>query len=226
MIAVTIVAILVGLAAVVAAAVGGLWSSYEHNRPPPRPSSSPPPPATLLTRPVVRPGDEAVLKSAVVRSPGDTAALTRLGDHYAAQRAFPAAIDAYHKAVAADPKNAAAWSGLGEAYVQIVPSTKAALPPQAHDAFVRAIAINGDELRSRFYLAMEKDFLGHHDAAIDDWVRMLAMVPAGSQADDAIRAAIVASMGRSATILRRRVDAATAVQKAAARKEPHARPIG
>ena len=214
-IAALIVAAALGLCVVVAASVRGLWTSYEHTR---QPAKLPPP--TLLTKQVVHPGEEAALTAAVAKAPGDAAALTKLGDYYATQRAFPTAIDTYRKAVAIDPQDAPAWSGLGEAYVQTIPSTQAALPPQAHDAFVRAVAINGNELRSRFYLAMEKDFLGHHDEAINDWIRMLGMVPMGSQADSAIRAAIVASMGRSATILRKRVDAATMAQKALP-KQPH-----
>ena len=214
-IAALIVAAALGLCVVVAASVRGLWTSYEHTR---QPAKLPPP--TLLTTPVAHPGEEAALTAAVAKAPRDAVALTKLGDHYATERAFPIAIDTYRKAVAIDPQDAAAWSGLGEAYVQTIPSTQAALPPQAHDAFIRAVAINGNELRSRFYLAMEKDFLGHHDEAIDDWVRMLGMVPTGSQADSAIRAAIVASMGRSATILRRRVDAATMAQKALS-KQPN-----
>ncbi len=203
-----IVAIVLGFGAVIAASVSGLWSKYEHTKQPAKL-----PPATLLAKPQVRPGDEAALKAAVAKTPGDAGALTKLADFRAGQRDFPSAIDLYRKAVAIDPQDAPAWSGLGEAYVQTVPSTRAALPPQAHDAFVRAIAIDGNELRSRFYLAMEKDFLGHHDDAINDWVYMLGLVPMGSQADNAIRAAIIGSMGRSATILRHRVDAATALQK-------------
>ena len=209
LIVIMVVAIVLGLCAVVVASVGGLWSSYEHAKPP---AKLPPP--TLLTKQTVRPGEEETLKAAVAKVPHDAAPLTKLGDYYAAQRAFPEAIDSYRKAVAIDPQDAPAWSGLGEVYVQTVPSTQAALPPAARDAFQHAVAINGNELRARFYLAMEKDFLGRHDEAIDDWVRMLGMVPAGSQADGAIRAAIVASMGRSATVLRRRVDAATMAQKA------------
>ena len=120
------------------------------------------PPPTLLTRQTVaHPGDDAALKAAVAKAPGDATALTKLADHYAADRVVPAGDRHLSQGGRRSiPTMRPAWSGMGEAYVQTIPSTQAALPPQARDAFMHAVAINGNDLRSRFYLAMEKDFLG------------------------------------------------------------------
>ena len=59
---------------------------------------------------------------------------------------------------------------------------------------------------------MERDFAGQHDAAIGEWLDLLREVPAGSDADNAIRAAIRASVTRNHKLIARAIERAAQAQ--------------
>ena len=207
-----VVAGVLGLAGVLALSISKVWPAAETVA---VEQTRKPAPATLLEQPV-HVADLAALRRSAERTPNDAAAQSRLGDAHLAATNFTDAIAAYRRALAIDPNRAADWSALGEAYVQTVRSTTPALPPPARAAFDRALALDPSDLRSQFYLIMEKDFTGQHEQAVNAWLTMLARVPKDSQADKAIRAAITASVGRNMVLLRKRIETATKAQRAAA----------
>jgi cytochrome c-type biogenesis protein CcmH len=154
----------------------------------------------------------ASLTKAVEGHEGDARAWANLADWNLRHRHFQAAIDNYKKSLAIDPNASARWSALGEAYIQTETSNSAAMPDSAKAAFRRALDLDRTDLRARFYFTMEKDFSGYHDEAIGDWLAMLRVAPMGSDADNAIRAAIAASIERNIAAIKTDMEKATQVQ--------------
>lgn len=173
------------------------------------------------TKPVVTPvfierptpaADPAAAKAAAAKVPGDAAAQKQLGDALLAKRRFEEAATAYRASLAIDPNQSTAWSALGETLMQTTKSNDVNLPPQAADAFRKALAIDPRDARARFYFAMEKDFKGQHDEAIGEWLQLLREVPAGSDADEAIRSTLAASIKRNIQLIRQAADEAGRAQ--------------
>jgi cytochrome c-type biogenesis protein CcmH len=154
----------------------------------------------------------ASLTRAVERHEGDARAWANLADWNLRHRDFQAAIDNYQKSLAIDPNVSATWSALGEAHIQTGTSNSSAMPEGAKSAFRRALALDRNDLRARFYFTMEKDFSGYHDEAIGEWLAMLRVAPMGSDADNAIRAAIAASVKRNLTTIKAEMEKAMQVQ--------------
>lgn len=145
-------------------------------------------------------------------SPGDAAAWRDLGNAQLQSRNFRAAERSYVKALALDPARPETWSALGEARIQFQNAAGAKMPAGAAEAFRKALALQPRDPRARFYFAMEKDFAGQHDAAIGEWLALLREVPAGSDADEAIRAAITASVSRNQKLIARAIRQASEAQ--------------
>lgn len=144
--------------------------------------------------------------------PEDAAAWRELGNAQLKALKFRDAEQSYTKALAIDPSRAETWSALGEARIQFQNADGSNMPPGASEAFRKALALDPQEPRSRFYFAMEKDFAGQHDAAIGEWLNLLREVPAGSDADSSIRAAITASVGRNQKLIARAIQRASEAQ--------------
>ena len=151
-------------------------------------------------------------------NPGDAAAWRDLGNAQLKSRNFRAAERSYVKALAIEPGRAETWSALGEARIQFQNAAGAQMPPGAAKAFRKALALQPRDPRARFYFAMEKDFAGQHDAAIGEWLALLREVPAGSDADESIRAAITASVSRNQKLIARAIHQAAEAQP---RKAPN-----
>ncbi|MFN3676984.1 MAG: tetratricopeptide repeat protein [Sphingomonas pseudosanguinis] len=173
------------------------------------------------TKPVVTPvfierptpaADPTAAKAAAAKAPGDAAAQKQLGDALLAKRQFAEAATAYRASLAIDPNQSTAWSALGETLMQTTQSNDVNLPPQAAEAFRKALAIDPRDARARFYFAMEKDFKGQHDEAIGEWLQLLREVPAGSDADEAIRSTLAASIKRNIQLIRQAADEAGRAQ--------------
>ncbi|MGE7205080.1 tetratricopeptide repeat protein [Sphingomonas sp. NPDC019816] len=156
--------------------------------------------------------DPAKAQAAAAKAPRDAAAQKQLGDALLAKRRFDEAAVAYRASLAIDPNQSTAWSALGEALMQTTRSNDTNLPPEAGDAFRKALALDPRDARARFYFAMEKDFNGQHDEAIGDWIALLRQVPAGSDADEAIRSALAASIKRNIQLIRQAADEAGRAQ--------------
>lgn len=164
-----------------------------------------PPPAPKVT-------DLAQLQAATQRTPGSADAWIALGDHQLRAKAFADAIAAYRKGLAIDPARSTTWSALGEAEIQTQRSDTAKMPAAARAAFDKALALDPDDMRANFYAIMERDFLGQHDRAIGEWLQMLRRAPMGSDADEAIRAAMAASINRNLSQIKVAMADATRVQ--------------
>ena len=54
------------------------------------------------------------------------------------------------------------------------------MPPQARQAFRKAIALDREDPRGRYFRAVEKDLAGDHPGAIADWLALLADTPPGA----------------------------------------------
>lgn len=175
------------------------------------------PPPAAPRRVILAPADPAPrpiaeLRAAADRAPGDAGAWVRLGDAHLRARGFHDAIAAYRHALAIDPGRSETWSALGEAHIQSERGDGPAMPAAAKQAFARALALDPGDMRARFYAIMERDFQGQHDRAIGEWLQMLREAPMGSDADEAIRAAIAASVNRNLALVKAEMARATQAQ--------------
>lgn len=93
---------------------------------------------------------------------------------------------AYRRAAELEPDNAENWSSLGEALQ--VSTTEAS--PQAEEAFRRALSIDPDDPRARYFLAVQKDLRGEHEEAVEDWLALLRDTPAGAPWEPDLRRTI------------------------------------
>ena len=110
---------------------------------------------------------------------GDDAALwQRLGFGRFDAGDFAGAAEAYRKALAIDGEQAVLWSAMGEALVMA--SERDPLPPEALAAFRKAIALDAQDPRARYFLAVKRDLDGDHDGAIADWLALLRDTPPGA----------------------------------------------
>ena len=110
--------------------------------------------------------------------PDNAGAWQELGFAYFELGRFAEAATAYGRATEADPKSAVLWSSLGEALVMA--SERDPMPPQAREAFHNALALDPEDPRARYFVAVERDLAGDHRGAIADWLALLGETPAGA----------------------------------------------
>ncbi|MEO6551663.1 MAG: tetratricopeptide repeat protein [Croceibacterium sp.] len=101
-----------------------------------------------------------------------------LGAAYFGLGRFDQAADAYRAATKADPSIAGLWSAFGEALVMA--SARDPMPPEARQAFAKAIALDAKDPRARYFEAVELDLAGDHQGAIGAWLALLSDTPAGA----------------------------------------------
>jgi cytochrome c-type biogenesis protein CcmH len=109
-------------------------------------------------------------------SPNDPAAWASLGIAYFSEGRFDDAARAYDRASTLDSGKAVLWAALGEA--RVMASKTDPMPPAAVTAFEKAIALDPEDPRARYFLAVKKDLAGNHEGAIGDWLALLADTPA------------------------------------------------
>lgn len=120
----------------------------------------------------------AELERRAEADPDNAGAWQELGYAYFELGRFAEAAAAYRRAAAADSGSAVLWSSLGEALVMA--SERDPMPPEARQVFRKAIALDREEPRARYFLAVEKDLAEDHEGAIDDWLALLADTPPGA----------------------------------------------
>ncbi len=123
------------------------------------------------------PDSIATLEAKLKADPKDANGWRMLGWSFFETGKYAEAASAYANAVKLEPNNADFWSSLGEARVM---AGKGDVPPEAKQAFDRAVALNAKDPRARYFLAVAKDMSGDHKGAIDDWLALLADTPAGA----------------------------------------------
>lgn len=136
--------------------------------------------------------DVAAVDKEITSHPDNARAWAQKGGLLFEARDFGNAIAPLEKAVAMNPKDAESWSLLGEAYFQR-DGKDVAVPAPAQQAFAKALALNPKDYRARYFKALDRYFAGDKSGATMDWMAMLSEVPAGSEADHALRAALTKS---------------------------------
>lgn len=101
---------------------------------------------------------------------------------------FAESATAYRRAATLAPDNADYWSSLGEALVLAGPGDS--MPADATAAFERALAIDAKDPRARYFTGVAKDMAGDSEAALADWLGLLADTPAGAPWEADLRATI------------------------------------
>ncbi|MBU7580658.1 MAG: tetratricopeptide repeat protein [Porphyrobacter sp.] len=118
------------------------------------------------------------LKAAADAAPGDAGAWGDLAFAHFQAGQFPEAAAAYRRAVEIAPQEAVLWSALGETLV--LSSTRDPLPPEALQAFQKAVALDPSDARARYFLAAKKDLDKDHEGAIAAWLELLSDSPQGA----------------------------------------------
>jgi cytochrome c-type biogenesis protein CcmH len=118
----------------------------------------------------------AALEERLKQDPDNAEGWRMLGWSYFETRDLARAAAAYRRAAQVEPNNAENWSSLGEA-LQTASTT---VSPEAASAFQRAIRLEPTDPRARYFLAVQKDLSGQHEAAILDWIALLRDTPAGA----------------------------------------------
>lgn len=99
---------------------------------------------------------------------------------------------AYRRAAELEPSNAENWSSLGEV-LQVVATD---VSPEAEQAFRRALQLNPEDPRARYFTAVHKDLRGQHQAAIEDWLALLRDTPPGAPWEADLRRTITQAAAR------------------------------
>ena len=120
----------------------------------------------------------ASLEARTEKDPNDVEAWQLLGWSYFEANRYVEAADAYRKATKLEPQRAVYWSSLGESLVMA--SEQDPMPPEAAQAFDKAVALDPKDPRSRYFLAVRKDLSGDHAGAIGDWTALLKDTPQGA----------------------------------------------
>ena len=113
------------------------------------------------------------LSAKVAANPNDTQGLLLLARSYRQLGRFDESVDTYRKLAAVKP-DADSYAGLGEA---ITAAGNGAVTPEAHDAFYKALTLDRQEPRARFYLGLEAALKGDAKTAIAIWRDLAASSP-------------------------------------------------
>lgn len=113
------------------------------------------------------------LAAKVAANPQDTEGLMLLARTYHQLGRFDEAIATYRKLAALKP-DADSYAGLGEAETAAAGGN---VTPEAHAAFMKALGIDRNEPRARFYLGLEYALKGDARTAIAIWRDLTASSP-------------------------------------------------
>lgn len=131
---------------------------------------------------------------------------------YFGQGQYKEAAEAYRRAVEIAPGEAVLWSALGESLV--LSSQRDPLPPEALAAFEKAVSLDPDDPRARYFLAAKKDLDKDHEGAIAAWLDLLADSPQGAPWEaDLVRT--IEQVGKMNSI-----DVASRIAKAQSARKP------
>lgn len=112
----------------------------------------------------------AELKKKLALTPNDADGWQLLAETTFQAQRYDESADAYARAQALKPGDAALASAHGEALVM---AASGQVTPAAKTAFGVALKQSPDDVRARYYLALGKDQEGETRAAIDDWIGIL-----------------------------------------------------
>lgn len=118
------------------------------------------------------------LSAAAEAAPDDAGPWSELAFAHFQRGEFTEAAAAYARAVEIAPEAAVLHSALGEALVMA--SARDPLPPPALAAFERALALDPQDPRARYFMGVKKDIDKDHEGAIAAWLDLLADTPPGA----------------------------------------------
>ena len=118
----------------------------------------------------------ASLETRLKTDPNNAQGWRMLGWSYFETGDLLRSAQAYRRAAEVEPNNAENWSSLGEA-LQTASQT---VSPEAASAFERALKLDATDPRARYFVAVQKDLGGRHEAAIADWIALLRDTPPGA----------------------------------------------
>ena len=118
----------------------------------------------------------AGLEARLAQDPDNAEGWRMLGWSYFETGDLMRAASAYRRAAEIEPDNAENWSSLGEA----LQTASTSASPDAEAAFRRALELDASDPRARYFLAVQKDLKGQHEAAIGDWIALLKDTPPGA----------------------------------------------
>ncbi len=118
------------------------------------------------------------LRAAAEASPNDAGPWADLAFAHFNAGEFDEAAAAYRRALEIAPEEAVLWSALGETLV--LSSKRDPLPADALAAFEKAIALDPQDPRARYFLAAKKDIDKDHEGALAAWLDLLADSPQGA----------------------------------------------
>lgn len=152
------------------------------------------------------------LKAAAEASSKDAGPWSDLAFAYFQAQRFDEAAGAYRRALAIAPDEAVLWSALGESLV--LASKRDPLPPEALQAFSKAVSLDAADPRARYFLAAKKDIDKDHEGAIAAWLALLADSPQGAPWEaDLVRT--IEQVGQM-----NKIDVAPRIAKAQAGRKP------
>lgn len=123
------------------------------------------------------------LRAAAENSSEDAGPWAELGFAHFEREEFAESAAAYQRAVEIDDGEAVLWSALGEARAYAADAAEAAadpLPAEAWAAFERALELDPDDPRARFFFGVKQDLAGDHREAVSSWLALLSDSPPGA----------------------------------------------
>ncbi len=128
------------------------------------------------------------LEAATRTRPDDPEAWARLGMAHYDRDEYPAAADALEHATALAPTRSSLWSLLGE--TRIYASARDPMPPEAVEAFRKALALDPKDPSARYFMAVRRDLAKDHAGAIADLLDLLRDTPPGASWESNLRRTI------------------------------------
>ena len=114
----------------------------------------------------------------------DAKGFKQLGDSFVMLKRYEDAAGAYHRAIELGTDNAGIWSELGES---IVLASDGGVPPEALDAFMKALKHEPRDARARFYIGLAKADANNPKEAVAIWRDLLSDSPADAPWTDMIK---------------------------------------
>jgi len=138
-------------------------------------TGQPPAPQTQMPEEMQAVLDEVdALAADLMANPDNPRGWAVLGQAYVTLGRYREAAVAFENAIDRVPDSAYLFASLGQAYLF---AADGEMTPAAREAFARALDIDPDDVRARFFMAEALWQDGEHEAALAAWQRMLDEAP-------------------------------------------------
>lgn len=196
------IAIIAAVVLLLAAFTLSAWRHHSNDGYPPLPQPSGP----VKQEPSLLAQIET-LEGKVKENPEDTDSWRLLGWSHFQEGNTTQAATALRKAAALDPEDPETFSLLGEVLFATRKEGQR-MPRSARRAFERALQLDPDDTRARFYRGVAMELDGRHRAAISAWFALMSDTAADAPYADDIRAVIVETARKHNIDIEKRMAAA------------------